>query len=299
MEVAGCCPPRPNTFVHASHDHTCILLWKRVSQLQNRYRGAESRTMVWTVYRTTNLLSNKFYIGVHKSENPHDRYLGSGSLILRSIEKHGRVNFQKEILFSFGTAAEAFSKEEELVALELQNQNCYNMRKGGEGGFDYINRCGKSGQLLGSKLGVIALAKRLKSDPEFREKMRSHASNLCRVNHEKAIAAVRGTHLSEDRKRKLVEVNRGERNPMFGTVWLHHPDSREVRRVSRPEVLKFLDQGWLPGRTFKVKKVSHSTYGRIWINQKGVSRFIYPSQLPDFLLKGWKRGRVSGLPPRH
>ncbi len=52
------------------------------------------------VYKTTNLISGKFYIG-RRSTNKHpnlDNYLGSGLHFKRSLLKHGKKNFKKEVL---------------------------------------------------------------------------------------------------------------------------------------------------------------------------------------------------------
>ena len=46
------------------------------------------------IYKTTNLLNNKIYIGQKKSnEFLHEKYLGSGKYLLNSIRKHGKENF--------------------------------------------------------------------------------------------------------------------------------------------------------------------------------------------------------------
>ncbi len=58
------------------------------------------------------------------------------------MAKHGVENFQKEILFTFDDAEKAFLKEEEIVQQHGNNPLCYNLRKGGEGGFDWINQNG-------------------------------------------------------------------------------------------------------------------------------------------------------------
>jgi len=51
------------------------------------------------VYKTVNILNNKFYIGVHKSTKLMDEYLGSGKWIGRSIKKYGRENFIRESVY--------------------------------------------------------------------------------------------------------------------------------------------------------------------------------------------------------
>jgi group I intron endonuclease len=87
------------------------------------------------VYKTTNLVNQKFYIGVHATNNLNDGYLGSGKLLKRAIKKYGIENFKREILFDFETLDEAYSKEGELVTSGfIENQDNYNLRTGGEGG---------------------------------------------------------------------------------------------------------------------------------------------------------------------
>ena len=96
--------------------------------------------MLHTVYKTVNLLNGRFYIGYHKTENPNDDYLGSGRVIKNAIRKYGRAKFKKFVLFAFEDAEQAFEKEKELVATAMQNPLCYNIREGGDGGFEYINQ---------------------------------------------------------------------------------------------------------------------------------------------------------------
>lgn len=94
--------------------------------------------MIFTVYRVTNLANGKFYVGVHKTSDPNDTYMGSGRAIKAAIKKHGRQNFRKEVMFVFETSLEAYAKEVELTADFAQVSN-YNMRRGGVGGFTREN----------------------------------------------------------------------------------------------------------------------------------------------------------------
>lgn len=101
--------------------------------------------MVYTVYKTTNLLNGRYYFGVHKTENPNDDYLGSGVYIKRALEKHGRKELRKDVLFVYDETnrGAAFAKEDELIqCFRGKDSLCMNLRKGGEGGFDFINRNG-------------------------------------------------------------------------------------------------------------------------------------------------------------
>jgi hypothetical protein len=92
--------------------------------------------MHYTIYKTTNLLDGKFYIGKHQTKNIDDGYLGSGKLLDRAIKKHGRENFKKEILEVLETEEEMNATEKRLVVICDQS---YNLSSGEHGGFGYIN----------------------------------------------------------------------------------------------------------------------------------------------------------------
>ena len=84
------------------------------------------------IYKTTNLLNGKFYIGKDEKNNPN--YLGSGIHLKRAIHKYGKDNFIKEEIDSASTRNELNEKEifwiESLSATTLG----YNIAQGGTGG---------------------------------------------------------------------------------------------------------------------------------------------------------------------
>lgn len=88
----------------------------------------------FTVYKVLNLTTNEYYIGVHKTSNPNDGYLGSGLHIKNQIKKYGKCNFKKEILFEFDREEDAYQKEIELVNASITDVLCLNIGPGGIGG---------------------------------------------------------------------------------------------------------------------------------------------------------------------
>lgn len=87
--------------------------------------------MYYTIYRTTNTLNGKIYVGMHQTENLDDGYLGSGKVIKNSVSKYGKEIFHKEILFIFDTEEEMRQKEKELVTDEFcLRDDTYNLTLG-------------------------------------------------------------------------------------------------------------------------------------------------------------------------
>jgi group I intron endonuclease len=137
--------------------------------------------MYYTIYKTTNLKNNKFYIGKHQTKNLNDDYLGSGIKLKEAIKKYGKNSFSKEILFIFFTEEEMNNKEKELINEDLvKNPNTYNIGIGGEGGPHFLNKSHK--QETKTKISNSSKGKKISS--ESKEKMSKN--NFMRGNSEQA-----------------------------------------------------------------------------------------------------------------
>lgn len=123
--------------------------------------------MVYYLYEITNLINGKIYVGVHKTTSINDGYMGSGKRLAYAKKKYGLGKFQKKILQTFQSAREMYEKEKEIVTPEfLARSDTYNLRRGGNGGFDYIHSNGIK-SMLGKnhsseskqKIGLAALGR--------------------------------------------------------------------------------------------------------------------------------------------
>ena len=86
------------------------------------------------LYKTTNLINNKFYVGMHSTDDLEDGYLGSGTYLRRSIKKYGKEKFKYEILEFFSSREILIEKEKDLVNSDfLKETLCMNLRIGGTG----------------------------------------------------------------------------------------------------------------------------------------------------------------------
>jgi hypothetical protein len=87
----------------------------------------------YVVYKITNLINGKVYIGVHETQDMNDDYYGSGTSIKAAIRKYGKQNFIKEVLSSHSSRAEMFEEEAKIVTEDFIKQSSnYNNTIGGK-----------------------------------------------------------------------------------------------------------------------------------------------------------------------
>lgn len=196
--------------------------------------------MFYTIYKITNQIDGKFYIGSHKTKNLNDNYMGSGKYLKHAQEKYGIENFKKEILFVFETAEEMYRKEAEIVNEEfLATQNTYNLKIGGFGGFDHINQ---------SDL-IVERNRKISSSRTYREHNFLKANCVPKPENGKNLKRFdwTGSKHSEETKQKISQKTKitssGKKNSQYGTIWIN--DGVYNKKLKKDEPIPF---GWVRGR---------------------------------------------------
>ena len=225
--------------------------------------------MYYTVYKTTNKINGKIYIGVHKTQNLDDGYMGSGKILKRAQEKYGIENFEKEILEVFDNQEEMFKMESQLVNEDFVNrEDNYNLKEGGFGGYGYLNSTGLN---MGGKdynqmtiKGSMAALQKYNEDEGYRAERIAHLNKI----RKKAViktkllykqGVLKGKPHTEETKEKLRESHRkyghqkGEKNSNYGKIWVCNEKLKKAKLVPKNELENWIKNGWKKGAKFDLK----------------------------------------------
>lgn len=190
----------------------------------------------FTIYKTTNLISGKIYVGKHVTYDYDDDYLGSGKALNISIRKYGQENFKKEILYVFENEEEMNTKEIEIVTEEFcKRRDTYNICVGGTGGnlseYSLIHnplraKCPKHRKAISEGVKKSYENGRDRNTPNWSFEGREH---------------------TEETKKKIGEANskrqKGSGNSQFGTMWI--TDGIENKKIRKTDPVP---DGWRKGR---------------------------------------------------
>lgn len=190
--------------------------------------------MFFIIYKTTNKINGKCYVGSHKTDNIEDGYLGSGKYLKAAIKKHGPENFVREILFQFNNPDDMYAKEAEIVNEDfLMNENTYNLKVGGYGGFDHINRDEVSRRIKNQKArkttNKIIFEKYGITNPSQLPENRKRAGERMKLLHKegkvKAPSWLGKSHTKETlEKMRLSQKGKqvGSKNSQYGKRWVNN-----------------------------------------------------------------------------
>jgi hypothetical protein len=225
--------------------------------------------MFYTIYKITNLFNNKIYIGSHKTLDINDAYMGSGKVIRYAIKKHGVDNFYKEILYIYDNISEMFQMESLLVNKDfVERLDTYNLKIGGDGGFDFINinRLNNKDHEKNRDVSVKAMSyatKRLMAEDQDynsrlqRKRLDTLFSNsiLKYGNKSEIFKTFTGKKHNAETKKKISEkislIQKGEGNSQFGTIWIFNSELKENKKIKKEDFDIWVENGWLKGRKNK------------------------------------------------
>lgn len=192
------------------------------------------------VYKTTNLITGKIYIGQDSNNNP--KYLGSGRLLKKSIKKYGKEHFKKEILETCESAKHLNERELYwITTYDSTNKYIgYNMRIYPNGLYTPESRKAQrcKGHTIETKSKIsIALKKYVKT--------KEHREALSLSHRGKTM-----NHLTKEQRAKF--GNPGEKNPMYGKK--HSVETRKLiseKATGRP--------AWNKGKDNSIQYISMLT----------------------------------------
>jgi len=195
------------------------------------------------------MVNGKIYVGVHKTKNFDDGYMGSGKVIGRAIKRYGIENFEKVILETFENSEAMYAREKEIVSDEfLSRDDVYNLRRGGTGGFEYITKIRRNGFCIESNASNAARKSNM-GKGKFQGKSHSYESRakLSDLNSADSNPMFGKTH-SEDTKAKMRSAQSGDRNSQFGSCWIFSEKQQKTIKIKKDILQTYLDQGWSKGR---------------------------------------------------
>jgi len=159
--------------------------------------------MYYLIYKITNLIDGKFYIGQHATENLNDGYMGGGIYLIKAQNKHGRENFKKEYLFCFDTWEKMNEMEETLVDEEFlkRKDEVYNLQLGGQ-----------------KPLATEETKQKIRDSwtPERRQNQIERNLKMWSQERRKELAERNYDMWTEEKRKSQSEKFSGENNPMFG-----------------------------------------------------------------------------------
>lgn len=203
------------------------------------------------IYKTTNLVNGKYYVGMHSTNNLDDGYVGSGKRLWYSIKKYGKENFKIEYLQFFNNRKLLIEGEKKIVNSELINDPlCLNLKLGGTGGLvdeNHAYNWHAAGGRAVLKLIGQKHNERMRNDSEYREKIIYKISSKLKGN-----STWLGKKHKEESKRKIGEANslyqKGNGNSQFGSCWITNGvENKKIKKGSK------LPDNWMFGRKLKKK----------------------------------------------
>jgi hypothetical protein len=205
------------------------------------------------IYKTTNVINNKYYIGMHSTNNLEDGYLGSGKRLWFSINYYGKENFIKEILEFLPDRESLKEREKELVNKQLLKEDlCMNLMIGGEGGRGFTSE--------EQRLNAFKSNERQKelreTNPDWVKKRSGKFVKTIKKLYDDEVLERKyfynwtDKNHSNETKLKMSEIKSGtgvgETNSQYGTCWITKDNIN--KKIKNEDLSNWENEGWIKGR---------------------------------------------------
>jgi len=247
--------------------------------------------MHYLIYKITNKIDGKIYIGQHMTNDLNDGYMGSGVALGEAQIAHGIKNFDKEILHYCSTAQEMNLKEQELVTMEfIKRDDTYNLVPGGQGGNKFIGEHRKDAlekQKEYGRQGADITNKIIKDTPDkdalikLTEKSRAAilikypngTSGNFKHKNENLVKALKNAQTNEAREKRIESLStinhqRGNINSQYDTCWIYNLDLKQSKKINKIDLDDWLSVGWLKGRKLTFNTITCQC-GNIFVQKIG------------------------------
>lgn len=218
------------------------------------------------IYKTTNLINNKIYIGKRQGEFT-EQYKGSGKILRRAINKYGVENFKTEIICKCDSIEELNDSEIKFIKeyKDKFKDMCYNIAAGGNGGNVYLYNEDEKKKFI-NKMTMIN--RQRCSTKEFKlkasENMRQRYKN--KDEREKQSIRIKEAWKNEELRKKQKEVVKNSWKKRSGQPKLKIPyilelHNEKTRFESRAELDKYLKEkfDYAPDRRTLSKMINENT----------------------------------------
>jgi group I intron endonuclease len=239
---------------------------------------------VYIIYKTINTVNKKFYIGVHRTKNLDDGYMGCGhyrgrklreqlnTRLYRAFRKYGDGVFITEVLYRFDNEGDAYNKEKELI--DIKDKNCYNDKPGGIGGFHPDTNKGRI--LTEKERKKLSESAKIRSKlyPLQTELLNDHVksrigktySEIYGVEKGQEVSRKRsvtltGRKLSDEHKRKMSENRKGrDCGKCKGRKKVYDVNNNKIIRLFPQQIQQLINQGNIEEKTMSVTKYQKVKY---------------------------------------
>ena len=155
------------------------------------------------IYKITNQINGKIYIGKHSTDNLDDGYMGSGILICKAEKKYGIENFTKEYLAFCDTEERLNWFEKFYIKKYKAKEVGYNLTDGGDGHLGFIMT-----EETKQKLSEAKKGKTFSKEHKQKLSEAKKGKTFSKEHKQKLSEAKKGKTLSEEHKQKISEANK-------------------------------------------------------------------------------------------